>query len=99
MQHNDDGTRGGVVRLDRTQRSARTQGHSAGRHVDETSGCRRLTQREVDREAFNPEYEVTAESLVGLLPDAVITHLTVDDVCRKTLFLANLVGSPYVHVH
>lgn len=99
MQHNDDGSRRGPVRLDRTQRSARPKDYSTGRHADEVSGCKRLTQREVDRETFNPEYEVTAEHLVGLLPDPIVTHLSADDVCRQTLFLANLLGSPYVHVH
>jgi hypothetical protein len=98
MQHNDDGSRGGAVRLDRTQRSARAQGHPAGKHVDEVSGCKRSPQREAHRATFNPEYEVTVESLIGLLPDPIITHLSVDDVCRQTLFLANLVSSPYVDV-
>jgi len=98
MQHNDDGSRGGAVRLDRTQRSARTQGHAAGKYADEVSGCKRSPQREAHRATLNPEYEVTVESLLGLLPDPIITHLSVDDVCRQTLFLANLVSSPYVDV-
>lgn len=98
MQHNDDGTRGGVVRLDRTQRSARSQGHSTRQHADEVSGCKRIVEREAHRASFDPHLDVSPESLVGLLPDPVITHLSVDEVCKQTLFLANLVGSPYVHL-
>lgn len=98
MQHNDDHTRGRVVRLDRTQRSARPQGNPAGRHADEVSGCKRSPEREAHRPSFNPDIEVTAESLIGLLPDAKVTNRSIDDVCRQTLFLANLVSSPYVRV-
>lgn len=99
MQHDDDGTRRGSVSLNRTQRSVRSKGHSAKQHVDEVSGCRRSPQREAHRATFNGEYEVTAESLVGLLPDAVIKDVSVDDVCRQQLFLANLLTSPYVRVN
>lgn len=98
MPDHDDRTRGRVVSLNRTQRSPRSEGDTARRHVDEVSGCKRSPEREAHREAFNPEYEVTAESLVGLLPDPIITHLSVDDVCKQTLFLANLISSPYVKV-
>ncbi len=98
MQHNDDGTRGRVVSLNRTQRSARSKSDTARIHVDEVSGCKRVVEREAHRASFNPELEVTAESLVGLLPDPIITHLTVDEVCKQTIFLANLLSSPYARV-
>ncbi len=99
MHHNDDGTRGRVVRLDRTQRSPRSKAHPTGRYVDEVSGCKLSPQREADQQGFNPSYEPTVEQLIGLLPDAKIANLNVNDVCRKTLFLANLLSSPYVRLH
>lgn len=99
MQHNDDGSRGGAVRLNRTQRSPGAQSHSARSHADEVSGCKRAPQREAYRTSFNPEFKVTAESLVGLLPDAAFLRVDVDDTCKQTLFLANLVSSPYVSIH
>lgn len=98
MQHNDNGTRGGVVRLHRVERNARSQSRTASRHADEASGCKRLIEREAHRAPFNPDIEVTAESLVNLLPNPIITDLTVDQVCKQTLFLANLVGSPSVEL-
>ena len=99
MQHNDDGFGNGAVRLNRTQRSARAQGHSARKHADEVSGCKRITEREAHREAVARQDELSAETLVGLLPDAAFLRVNVDDVCKQTLFLANLVGSPYVELH
>lgn len=99
MQHDDDGTRYGSFGLNRTQRSPRQEDRTAGRHADEVSGCKRAPQREAHRASFNPEFEITAESLVGLLPDASLLGVNVDDVCKQTLFLANLVSSPYVHIH
>ena len=98
MQHNDDGTRNGVRSLNRTQRSARPKDHSARGNVDEVSGCKRAPQREAHRASFNGEYEITAESLIGLLPDAVLGNVDIDDVCRQQVFLANLLSSPYVKV-
>lgn len=98
MQHDDDRPRNRVIRLDRTQRSLRTQDHPTERHADEVSGCKRSPEREAHRETFNPDYVVTPESLIGLLPDAKVTNRSVDDVCRQTLFLANLVSSPYIKV-
>lgn len=98
MQHNDDGTRNGVRRLNRTQRSARQKDYSARGNADEVSGCKRVVEREAHRTVINPGEQVTAEHLIGLLPDPIITHLSVDEVCRQTLFLANLVSSPYVKV-
>lgn len=99
MQHDDDGTGRGSVSLNRTQRSPRSKEHAAKRNDNEASGCRRSPEREAHRKAFNGEYEVTAESLIGLLPDAVIRDVTVDDVCRQQLFLANLLTSPYVRIN
>lgn len=99
MQHDDDGTRYGSHGINRTQRSLRSEDRPARKHVDEVSGCRRSPQREADRKAFNGEYEVTAESLVGLLPDAVLRNVDVDDVCRQQVFLANLLTSPYVRLN
>lgn len=97
MQHNDDGFGSGTVRINRTQRSVRAQDHSARRNADEASGCKRIVEREAHRARFSSE-ELTAEALVGLLPDAYLKHVKVDDVCRQTLFLANLISSPYVHL-
>ncbi len=99
MQHDDDGTRYGSFSVNRTQRSLRTEDGAARRHVDEVSGCRRAPQREAHRASFNGEYKVTAESLVGLLPDAILTDVDVDDVCRQQVFLANLLNSPYIAIN
>lgn len=99
MQHDDDGTRYGSFGINRTQRSLRSKDHPTERYADEVSGCRRAPQREAHRKAFNGEYEVTAESLVGLLPDAILKDVDVDDVCRQQVFLANLLTSPYVRVN
>lgn len=99
MQHDDDGTGSGAVRLNRTQRSPRSKGHAARGNADEVSGCKRSPEREAYRKAFNPEFEITANSIVELLPDSIVTNMSIDDICRQTLYLANLVGSPYVQVH
>lgn len=96
MQHDDDGSRHGTVRFNRTQRSLRAQAHPAKRDADEVSGCRSYPQREVNRKTFNGEYNITAQSLVELLPDANLGSVDIDDVCRQQVFLANLLTSPYV---
>lgn len=98
MQHNDDGTRHRVVRLDRTQRSLRAKAHPAEQHANEVSRCQLSPERATQRPSFNPHYTPSAEELIGLLPDAEVNDVKVDDVCRKTLFLANLIGSPYVRL-
>ena len=98
MQYNDDGTRNRVVRLDRTQRSLRAKAHPAEQHANEVSRCVLSPEREAQRPSFNPNYTPSAEDLIGLLPDTEVTGIKVDDVCRKTLFLANLIGSPYVRL-
>ena len=98
MQHDDDGTGSGSISLNRTQRSIRPKAHPAEQHADEVSGCRRSPERKAHREAFTGEYAITAESLIGLLPDAVLRDVDVDDVCRQQVFLANLLTSPYVRL-
>lgn len=98
MQHDDNGTRNRVVRLHRTQRSLRTQDHPAERNADEVSRCVVSPEREAIRQAVNSEYEPTVEQLIGLLPDATVSNVNVNDVCKKTLFLANLLSSPYVRL-
>lgn len=99
MQHDDDGTGHGSISFNRTQRSFRSEAHSAKQHADEVSGCRLTPQRETDRTPLPVEYEVTAESLIRLLPDSVVKPVSVDDVCRQQMFLANLLASPYVRVN
>ena len=98
MQHNDDRPRNRVVRLDRSQRGRRQEDHPAGRAGDEVSRCQLSPEREAHRSSFNPNFEPTTEQLIGLLPDATLPGVKVSDVCKKTLFLANLLGSPYVRL-
>ena len=98
MQHDDDGTGNGSIGLNRTQRSFRSKAHPAKRDADEASGCRLSPERKAHRASFNGEYEITAKSLIELLPNAV-GAVDVDDVCRQQVFLANLLASPYVRLN
>lgn len=99
MQHDDNRTGRRIVRINRTQRSLRTQDHPTERYADEVSRCVISPERKAIRQTLNTDFEPTAESLIGLLPDAEIPGVKVDDVCRRTLFLANLIGSPYVRIN
>jgi len=92
MPNHDSGARGSALRLDRTQRSFRSEDRSARVHADETSQCIRVAKRTTDRKAYPKVAPLDERTLTDRLPEPIITHLSVDDICREALLIADLLG-------
>lgn len=86
----------GPERIHRTQRSARQQDYQARDNADEVSGCKRAPQREAYRKALFEGPKVSLKGIFDRLPEPILKHLTVDDVCRQTLLLVDLLGKDNV---
>lgn len=94
MQHNDDGFGYGSFGVHRTQRSPRQEDHPTRHHADEASGCRRSPEREAHRAAVSQKLPpVRVDEILKRLPNAILTHLSIDDVCRETMLLVNLLDT------
>jgi hypothetical protein len=92
MSDYDSGAERGTERLNRTQRSPRAQGRPAGFDVDQARVRIGAAQRKAHRANVHPGPPLPLELLLARLPEPIIRDLSVDDICRETLVIVDLLG-------
>ena len=98
MSDNDRGIDSGTQRVNRTLYGLGSQGYPARSHADEARERIGAAQRKAHRAAFSKKPPLSAKSLVARLPNPIISHLSVDDVCRESLLLVDLLGMNNVDI-
>jgi hypothetical protein len=85
-------------RLDSLECDARGEGYTTGDDAYQVSQRISAAQRKADRKAIAKLPSLSAEFIIGRLPDTIIRHLSVDDVCRETLLLVDLLRMDNVSI-
>ncbi len=55
-------------------------------------------QRKAHREVIAAQPALSLDVLSARLPNPIITHLSVDDVCKETLFIVDLLGNDGIDI-
>lgn len=98
MSDNDSSVGSGTQRRNRTLYGLGSQGYPARGHADEASKRSSAAQRKAHRATLTKKPALKAEHLLSRLPGPIITHLSVDAVCRETLLLVDLLSMENVDV-
>lgn len=96
MPDYNSGVGNSALGLNRTQRSAREEDRPARNDAHEARQRVGSSQREAHRKAFPQRPTLKVEYLVAQLPDPILRHVSVDDICRETLLLVTLIGKDNV---
>jgi hypothetical protein len=99
MPDNYRGVGNSTRRINRTQRSPGAEGYSTGGDADEVARCIRAAERKAYRKAVAQQPPpLPPQFFVDRLPNPIIRDLSVDDVCREMLYLADLLAMDNVYI-